>query len=66
MGFSPDVKVVGTNDEINTFSEVLESSRVVYKLLQGNVTIDLISEALADKSKKSIAFTKATGHQWPF
>ena len=66
MGFSPNVKVAGSSNEIKTFSEVLESSRAVYELLQGNTTIDIISEALAAKSKKASLFTEATGHQWPF
>ena len=66
MGFSPMVKVAGTNNEIKTFSEVLKSSRAVYELLQGDVTIDIISEALAAKSEKASLFTGATGHQWPF
>lgn len=66
MGFSPKVKAVGSSREISSFSSVLESSRVVYKLLQGGVTIDVISEALATKSEKASLFTQATGHQWPF
>ena len=66
MGFSPMVKVTGASNKINTFSEVLESSRVVYELLQGNATIEMISEALAAKSEKANLFTKATGHNWPF
>ena len=66
MGFSPNVKVAGSNKEIKAFSEVLESSRVVYESLQGDTTIDMISEALADKSKKANLFSRATGHTWPF
>ena len=66
MGFLPNVKVVGSNKEIKAFSEVLESSRVVYEALQGDTTIDTISEALADKSEKATLFSKATGHPWPF
>jgi len=66
MGFSPMVKVTGSTSEINAFSSVLESSRVVYELLHDDVSIGVISEALADKSKKASTFAHATGHPWPF
>ena len=66
MGFSPSVKVVGSKSEIDAFSKVLESSRVVYNTLHGNATIEVLSEVLSNKSADSEQFMKTTGHPWPF
>ena len=66
LGLSPHAKIKGTKEEIKVFSEVLESSRVVYEMLQGGVTTELMSEALADKSKKAQVFNNMFGHRWPF
>ena len=66
LGLSPNVKIKGTPSEIKVFSEVLESSRDVYSLLSNNSTAITLSEALAVKSEKATAFTKAFGHHWPF
>ena len=66
MGFSPSVKIGGSQVEIDAFSRVLESSRVVYDILQGDATIDVLSEALSNKSGCARDFRKVTGQTWPF
>ena len=66
VGFYPDVKISGSQPEIDAFSRVLESSREVYLALQGGATIELLSEVLSNKSVDSKQFEKVTGQQWPF
>ena len=66
MGFSPDVKIAGSQTEIDAFSRVLESSRDVYNVLQGSATIGVLSEALSRKSACASNFKKVTGLVWPF
>ena len=66
LGLSPHVKIKGADAEIKVFSDVLESSRDVYKVLNGNATIELISEALASKSDKARVFESMFGQPWPF
>jgi hypothetical protein len=66
IGFMPSVKIVGSKSEIDAFSRVLESSRDVYRTLQGNATIEVLSEVLSSKSVDSEHFKKATGLSWPF
>lgn len=66
MGLYPDVKISGTKPEIDAFSRVLESSRDVYMALQGNATIDTLTEVLTSKSASSEQFKNVTGQTWPF
>ncbi len=66
LGLSPVVKVKGSTKELRVFTEVLESSRGVYSLLNGGSTIEALSEALADKSKKARTFKATFGQAWPF
>ena len=66
LGLSPVAKIKGTSRELETFSSVLESSRGLHKLLQGNATANIISEALADKSEKAKAFRCVFDQTWPF
>ncbi len=66
LGLSPVAKIKGTSRELETFSSVLESSRGLHKLLQGNATANIVSEALADKSEKAKTFRHVFDQTWPF
>tara|TARA_Y100001970_G_C13925374_1_gene695495 strand:+ start:285 stop:548 length:264 start_codon:yes stop_codon:yes gene_type:complete len=66
MGLSPIVEVKGTKEELQVFTEALETSRDVYRILQGGATMELMSEALASKSEKAHAFEAKFGLKWPF
>lgn len=66
LGLSPVAKIKGSSKELEAFSSVLESSRGLHKLLQGNTTTNIISEALADKSEKAETFKSVFNQAWPF
>lgn len=66
MGLSPSYKIKGSSNDIQAFSEALESSRKLYVVLHECNSMDLLSEALANKSEKAKLFKKAFGQAWPF
>lgn len=66
MGLSPEYKINGTPNDVRVFSGVLESSRKLYVVLHECESIDLLSEALADKKEKAKSFNDTFGQPWPF
>ena len=66
LGLSPLVKIKGPQDKIHAFTEALKSSRALYEVLNGETSIELITEALEAKSVKAKEFARVCGHNWPF
>ncbi len=65
LGLKPAVKISGTKNQKKVFSEVLTSSKHLYRMLQeGNDS--LLEKSLAAKKQSAKEFRKVFGWSWPF